>query len=116
MPTQVLPYLRAAAVDLPLAVSRLERLAAVLRAEWFAGGPPPAAAPLLEYVGVLARSLEQQRGGDAALGNGAAAAGGGEKPGRNLRQAAALAARLAGVLGRLGDAARASRLRAAYQL
>ena len=105
---QMLPYLRAAAADLPLAVSRMERLAAALRAEWFAGGAPPAAAPLLEYAGVLARSLEQQRG-DPGSGGGGAAGG----PGVSSR---ALAGRLAAVLVRLGDGARAARLRSAYKL
>lgn len=108
MSVQMLPYLRAAAADLPLAVSRMERLAAALRTEWFAGGAPPAAAPLLEYAGVLARTLEQQRG-DAGTGANGAAGGAGASP-------KALAGRLAAVLARLGDGARAARLRPAYKL
>ncbi|KAK9839474.1 hypothetical protein WJX81_004262 [Elliptochloris bilobata] len=106
---QMLPYLRAAAADLPLAVGRMERLAGALRPEWFAGGPPPAAAPLLEYVGVLARALEQQRGSDASLGNGAAG-------GHAVSKPKVLAGRLAAVLAPLGDAARAARLKALYKL
>jgi len=120
---QMLPYLRAAAADLPLAVDRMERLAGALRPEWFAGGPPAAAAPLLEFAGVLARSLEQQRGG-AALGNGAArGAGAGSGAGSGAGAASGsrvanimLAGRLAAVLARLGDAGRAAQLRAAYKL
>jgi len=115
------PYLRAAAADLPLAVDRMERLAGALGRVWFAGGPPAAAAPLLEFAGVLARSLEQQRGG-TALGNGAAR-GAGAGPGAGAGAASGsrvanimLAGRLAAVLARLGDAGRAAQLRAAYKL
>ncbi len=63
---QCLPYLRAALATpggsaYPLAVARLEAVAAAVPAEWFAGGPPREAGPLADHVSALARALEGQR-------------------------------------------------------
>ncbi len=92
----MMPYLRAASEGgqaLSYAVATVEAVVGALHPEWCAGGMPAEGAVFGEHVASLGRVLEQQRG-DA--GN------------------AQLAARLARVLARIGDAERSGRLAAAF--
>lgn len=89
----MLPYLQTAAADVPVALERAERVAAALPAAWFEAGPPRGAQPLMDFLNALARHLESQR---------------------SDKRNAPLAKRLATVLSKLGDTARAERFAAAF--
>ncbi len=96
---QLLPHLRAATGDLPMAVARAEAVVQSLCLEWFAQGVPVAAAGLLEFMSTVALLLEGQRSDSSSLSS---------KVKRSLVQ------RLAACMGSVGDDAGRKRLLHAY--
>lgn len=69
---QLLPYLRSALSQLPVAVARTEAVVGALPAAWFASGSLREATALLDVVSALSRSLEAQRSAAPAAQAGAA--------------------------------------------
>lgn len=71
---QLLPYLRSSLTCLPVAAARAEAVVPSLPAEWFHEGAAPAeAAPLIDLLSGMARSLEASRGESDGIERGSVA-------------------------------------------